>query len=190
VLLLPFFHCITQPPSLPTHTQPSSRRCDRYQLRVLSAALFGSLTTMSGQALDRSADLLVLPAGGDVATGGASESTLAAPATPPSRTSSSGTGSGAAAVRPGRRGTMPLSRKLVAFDLSGTEWLKSTWRGWRNGMIAGVRIRLPYIFHAALYAIIFRDRGYGRHTHTHTHTMLMLWLLLRRYPVRSIDYGS
>ena len=33
-------------------------------------------------------------------------------------------------------------------------------RGFRNGVITGVRVRLPYIFQAAVYAVLFREGKY------------------------------
>ena len=53
-----------------------------------------------------------------------------------------------------------VREKLIDLPLIDKEWLASSWRGWRNGMMAGVRIRLPYIFHAAIFAVVFRDPGY------------------------------
>lgn len=49
--------------------------------------------------------------------------------------------------------------KLVGFPLSDLNWIKGVLRGFRNGIITGTRIRLPYIIQAALYALIFQDRG-------------------------------
>lgn len=34
----------------------------------------------------------------------------------------------------------------------------SSWRGLRNGIVCGMRIRLPYVIQALAYAIIFRDQ--------------------------------
>eukprot|EP01027_Heterolobosea_sp_BB2_P013152 GEZU01018999.1.p1 GENE.GEZU01018999.1~~GEZU01018999.1.p1 ORF type:complete len:105 (-),score=8.70 GEZU01018999.1:75-389(-) len=33
----------------------------------------------------------------------------------------------------------------------------SAYRGFRNGVMTGVRIRMPYIFQAIIYAVIFRQ---------------------------------
>jgi hypothetical protein len=35
--------------------------------------------------------------------------------------------------------------------------LLSAIRGFRNGIITGARIRLPYVFQAVIYAVIFRQ---------------------------------
>eukprot|EP01111_Echinosteliopsis_oligospora_P011160 TRINITY_DN3614_c0_g1_i1.p1 TRINITY_DN3614_c0_g1~~TRINITY_DN3614_c0_g1_i1.p1 ORF type:complete len:240 (-),score=41.18 TRINITY_DN3614_c0_g1_i1:49-768(-) len=35
--------------------------------------------------------------------------------------------------------------------------LLSVFRGFRNGVITGVRVRIPYIFQAVIYAIVFRE---------------------------------
>lgn len=54
---------------------------------------------------------------------------------------------------------MPYSfpGKLVGFPLSNKQWAISVIRGFRNGIITGARIRIPYIIQAALYAIIFQS---------------------------------
>lgn len=33
-------------------------------------------------------------------------------------------------------------------------------RGFRNGIVTGVRVRLPYIFQAAVYAVLFKEGKY------------------------------
>lgn len=38
--------------------------------------------------------------------------------------------------------------------------IMSAIRGLRNGIICGVRIRLPYVIQAATYALIYRDAKY------------------------------
>jgi len=35
----------------------------------------------------------------------------------------------------------------------------SPFRGFRHGIVTAVRVRLPYIFHAAIYVLLFRDRS-------------------------------
>lgn len=37
----------------------------------------------------------------------------------------------------------------------------SSIRGLRNGIVCGVRIRLPYVIQAATYAILYRDKKYA-----------------------------
>jgi hypothetical protein len=36
----------------------------------------------------------------------------------------------------------------------------SSLRGLRNGIITGIRIRLPYVFQGIIYAILFRNQAY------------------------------
>lgn len=36
----------------------------------------------------------------------------------------------------------------------------SSIRGLRNGIVCGVRIRLPYVIQAATYAVLYRDEKY------------------------------
>lgn len=40
-------------------------------------------------------------------------------------------------------------------------FILSTLRGLRNGVVCGIRIRLPYIIQAVAYAIIFREKKYA-----------------------------
>lgn len=39
--------------------------------------------------------------------------------------------------------------------------IMSAIRGLRNGIICGVRIRLPYVIQAATYALLYRDSKYA-----------------------------
>ena len=38
--------------------------------------------------------------------------------------------------------------------------IMSSIRGLRNGIVCGVRIRLPYVIQAATYAVLYRDSAY------------------------------
>ena len=51
----------------------------------------------------------------------------------------------------------PDGPKHLPFSL---ECLLSMYRGLRNGVMAGARIRLPYILNALAYALIFRTPEY------------------------------
>ncbi len=46
---------------------------------------------------------------------------------------------------------------ILNFDCNVFSFL---YRGFRNGVITGVRVRLPYIFQALIYAVIFREGKY------------------------------
>eukprot|EP01095_Lingulamoeba_sp_RSL-Kostka_P005667 TRINITY_DN170_c1_g3_i1.p1 TRINITY_DN170_c1_g3~~TRINITY_DN170_c1_g3_i1.p1 ORF type:complete len:242 (+),score=73.66 TRINITY_DN170_c1_g3_i1:179-904(+) len=47
--------------------------------------------------------------------------------------------------------------KLISENRSISHYLLSAFRGLRNGIMTGTRIRVPYIFQAAVYALLFRD---------------------------------
>lgn len=44
----------------------------------------------------------------------------------------------------------------------GLECAQSVWRGFRNAVIAGYRIRLPYVINALVMYSLSRDKRYNR----------------------------
>jgi hypothetical protein len=57
-------------------------------------------------------------------------------------------------------------------------FLLSTLRGLRNGIVCGIRIRLPYIIQAVAYAVIFREKKYV-YNQFHQFTIVILVFLGR-----------
>ncbi len=53
-----------------------------------------------------------------------------------------------------------MEHKINKHLLWDINCLISAVRGFRNGIITGARIRLPYVFQAVIYAIVFRQGKY------------------------------
>jgi len=55
----------------------------------------------------------------------------------------------------------PQAKKaLPPESLAWSDILQSVWRGFRNAVIAGYRIRLPYIVNALVLAALSREKKY------------------------------